>query len=195
MKIELLKWAKGVKSLAKMGLVLASIALQVCTGLTTPPSDFDAALGTKPGGPLSSKDVEKFRTPGFEAVASLAGKGLESVRLAERLWQAGAHRHGVQQVKQFLGLPVCCPGIQLQINRPNIMPSWVEVKVSCVYGITVTSPFERKARTHAVSRQWLVLHAVSRRRLVLRPKPWAAAPSITVKAALHLFSSPPMLSP
>lgn len=106
---ELLNWAEKGKPLAKVGVALASIALNVCTGLTISTADFEAALGTKAGGALS-EFAEEALTSGVEAMASVALERLEDGRPAERLHHAGAHRPGIQKVKQFLALPICCVG-------------------------------------------------------------------------------------
>lgn len=97
---KLLKWAKKAKPLAKVGVALASIALNVCTGLTIPAAYFEATLGTKAGGALS-EFVEETLTSGVAAMASVAGERLEGVRPAERLHHAGAHRPGRDKVKIF----------------------------------------------------------------------------------------------
>lgn len=97
---ELLDWAKEARPLAKVGLELASIALSVCTSVAIPTIDFEAALGTKADGALSDF-VKEALTSGVEALASVAGERLEGDRPAERLHhRAGAHRPGLQTVKQ-----------------------------------------------------------------------------------------------
>lgn len=94
---ELLDWVKRVKPFAKVGLALASIALQVCTSLALPTDAFEAALGIKAGVALSTH-VEGALTSRFEAMASVACERLERDRSAERLQQAGAHQEGIQKV-------------------------------------------------------------------------------------------------
>ncbi|CAM9581938.1 unnamed protein product [Sphacelaria rigidula] len=49
---ELLDWVKKAKPVAKVGLVLGSIALKVCTGLAVPP-EIDSAFGEAFGGVVS----------------------------------------------------------------------------------------------------------------------------------------------
>ncbi|CAM9844855.1 unnamed protein product [Ectocarpus sp. 8 AP-2014] len=93
---ELLKWAKKAKPFAKVGLALASIAFKVCTGLAIPEADFEATLGTKAGGALSTF-VEDSLNSGGESVASIAGERLDGGRAEELLQGAGAHRYGAQQ--------------------------------------------------------------------------------------------------
>ncbi len=93
----MLTWAPKV---AKVGLVLASIAVRVCTSIAIPTTDFEAALGTKAGGALS-EFVKEALTSGVEATASIAGEGLKGGRPAEVLHHAGAHGHGTQEVNSF----------------------------------------------------------------------------------------------
>ncbi|CAN0083327.1 unnamed protein product [Ectocarpus sp. 12 AP-2014] len=97
---EMLKWAKKAKPLAKVGLALASIAFKVCTGLAIPEADFEATLGTKAGGALSTF-VEDSLNSGGESVASIAGERLDGGRAEELLQGVGAHRCGAQQVKKL----------------------------------------------------------------------------------------------
>ncbi|CAN0514979.1 unnamed protein product [Ectocarpus sp. 12 AP-2014] len=92
----MLKWAKKAKPLARVGLALASIAFKVCTGLAIPEADFEAALGTKAGGALSTF-VEDSLNSGGESVASIAGERLDGGRAEELLQGVGAHRCGAQQ--------------------------------------------------------------------------------------------------
>ncbi|CAM9750789.1 unnamed protein product [Ectocarpus fasciculatus] len=94
--MELLKWAKKAKPFAKVALALASIALRVCTGLAIPEADFEATLGTKAGGALSTF-VEDSLNSGLESVASIAGERLDGDKAEEGLQGAGAHRYGAQQ--------------------------------------------------------------------------------------------------
>lgn len=93
---EMLTWAKKARCFAKVGLVLASIALRVCTSIAIPTTDFEAALGTKAGGALS-EFVEEALTSGVEATASVTGEGLEGGGPAEGLHLRGAGP-GIQQV-------------------------------------------------------------------------------------------------
>lgn len=97
---ELLKRATKTKTFAKVGLALATITFNVCTGLALPMANFEAALGTTAGGALSTL-IEDLLTSGFGAMASIAGEKLGSARPADLLQHAGAHRHGIQKVKQF----------------------------------------------------------------------------------------------
>ncbi|CAM9092024.1 unnamed protein product [Laminaria digitata] len=92
---ELLDWAKKAVTFAKAGLVLATIAFNVCSGLALPLVNFEAALGTKAGGALS-KLVEESLSSGVETMASIAGENLDSERPADLLRQAAAHGHGTQ---------------------------------------------------------------------------------------------------
>ncbi|CAN0082454.1 unnamed protein product [Ectocarpus sp. 12 AP-2014] len=92
---ELLEWAKKAMPFAKVGLALASIALRVCIGLAIPEVDFEATLGTKAGGALSTF-AEELLYSGVESVASFTGERLNGSR-AEGLPQ-GAGAHGAQQV-------------------------------------------------------------------------------------------------
>ncbi|CAM9925777.1 unnamed protein product [Scytosiphon promiscuus] len=94
---NMLTWAKKARPFAKMGLVLASIALRVCTSMAIPTTDFEAALGTQAGGALS-EFVEEALTSGIEATARVAGEGLEGVGPAEGLHLGGAGS-GIQQVR------------------------------------------------------------------------------------------------
>ncbi|CAM9702113.1 unnamed protein product [Ectocarpus sp. 12 AP-2014] len=92
---ELLEWAKKAMPFAKVGLALASIALRVCIGLAIPEVDFEATLGTKAGGALSTF-AEELLYSGIESVESFTGERLNGGR-AEGLPQ-GAGAHGAQQV-------------------------------------------------------------------------------------------------
>lgn len=90
---ELLSWAKKARPLAKMGLVLASIALRVFTGVAIPTTEIESAFGTKAGGAMS-EFVKEGLTSGVEAMASVAGERLEDQPVIE--------------VKHFFVLPICC---------------------------------------------------------------------------------------
>lgn len=97
---EMLAWAKKAKPFAKVGVVLASIALRVCTSMAIPTTDFEAALGTTAGDALS-EFVKEAVTSGVEATASVAGERLEGGGLTEGLHDAGAHGPGTQAVNHF----------------------------------------------------------------------------------------------
>ncbi|CAN0471595.1 unnamed protein product, partial [Ectocarpus sp. 12 AP-2014] len=70
-------------------------ALRVCIGLAIPEVDFEATLGTKAGGALSTF-AEELLYSGVESVASFTGERLNG-GWAEGLPQ-GAGAHGAQQV-------------------------------------------------------------------------------------------------
>ncbi|CAB1109595.1 unnamed protein product [Ectocarpus sp. CCAP 1310/34] len=93
---ELLTWAKKAIPLAKVGLALASTAFKVCTGLSIPEADFEATLGTKAGGALSTF-VEDSLNSGGESMASIAGERLDGGTADELLQGVGAQRFGAQQ--------------------------------------------------------------------------------------------------
>lgn len=90
---ELLDWVKAAKPFAKVGLALATIAFNVCSGLALPMANFDAVFGTTAGGALSTL-VEDSLTSGFGKMASIAGEKLESESPADL-------PQGKQQVRQF----------------------------------------------------------------------------------------------
>ncbi|CAM9606195.1 unnamed protein product [Laminaria digitata] len=93
---ELLDWAKKAVPAAKVGLALATIAFNVCSGLALPLVNFEAALGAEAGGAVS-KLVEDSLSSGVEAMASIAGENLDSERPADLLRHAGAHGHRTQK--------------------------------------------------------------------------------------------------
>lgn len=99
---ELLSWAEKAKPWAEFGLALASIAVNVCTGLAIPAADIEAVFGTNAGGALS-EFVNEALTSSTEAMATNAGEILEDGNTAERIHHAGACRLGRQKVKQLFG--------------------------------------------------------------------------------------------
>ena len=96
----MLVWAKKAKPFAKVGLVLASIALRVCTSMAIPTTDFEAALGTTAGDALSEFVTEAV-TSGVEAAANVTSERLDGGGLADGLHDAGAHGPGTQAVNHF----------------------------------------------------------------------------------------------
>ncbi|CAM9209821.1 unnamed protein product [Sphacelaria rigidula] len=74
---QLREWAAKAMPLAKVTLALASITLKVCTGLSIPTDDVDAAFGDSLGGVISDI-VKESGTAAVDEMTTVARDGLES---------------------------------------------------------------------------------------------------------------------
>lgn len=102
---QLLKWAKKARPVARVGLALASIALKVCTGLSIPTADFEAALGTTAGGALSEY-VKEALDSRVEAMSGVARERLEGAGMVEEAQNSDAHSPGQNKVRLILSFSV-----------------------------------------------------------------------------------------
>ena len=74
---QLREWAAKAIPLAKVTLALASITLMVCTGLSIPADQIDAAFGDSLGGAISDI-VKEAGTAAVDEMTTVARSGLES---------------------------------------------------------------------------------------------------------------------